>query len=427
VTEPIRVDPHIVHVVYGEVLHPVIYSQVVEPLVTLAARGLTVELVVYISPRALISGRLRRLHRARLQELKRRIPGRVTFLTVGPRHSLRALSSARLARRQRQSLRGGVPVIVHARGPRAANLAVPVSLRYQRAGVIYDCRGAQAEEYRHGRGRERQEDESTLEAGVRGEAREERRAASDADRIFAVSEPLADYLAETYDVPREEIRVVRPLVDTTHFRVDEVARQALRQELQLREDDLVLVFSGGYASWQLPGVMAQLALAVRQADPQVVLLILSPDGERYRQVALEAGLPESALRVQAVPHDLMPRYLAAGDAGLLLREPSPVNRLSGPVKFAEYLACGLPVVISDGVGDASERVAREHAGVVLASHAPEELARVRQRLLELGDRQIVAQRCAALAARDHSRHLAVEAYVAEYQALSDRLAGWRSG
>jgi glycosyltransferase involved in cell wall biosynthesis len=60
----------------------------------------------------------------------------------------------------------------------------------------------------------------------------------------------------------------------------------------------------------------------------------------------------------------VPEYLAAGDLGLLLRDPHPVNRVASPVKFAEYLAAGLPVLVSPGVGDAAAIVERERVGFV---------------------------------------------------------------
>lgn len=55
-------------------------------------------------------------------------------------------------------------------------------------------------------------------------------------------------------------------------------------------------------------------------------------------------------------------YHLAGDVGLLLREDSLTNRVASPVKFAEYLRCGLPVVLTPYVGDFSELGATEGVG-----------------------------------------------------------------
>jgi glycosyltransferase involved in cell wall biosynthesis len=44
----------------------------------------------------------------------------------------------------------------------------------------------------------------------------------------------------------------------------------------------------------------------------------------------------------------------------------PLNRLAAPTKFAEYVLCGLPVLISPDIGDYSEYVAANEAGLVIS-------------------------------------------------------------
>ena len=42
--------------------------------------------------------------------------------------------------------------------------------------------------------------------------------------------------------------------------------------------------------------------------------------------------------------------LTACDAGILIRKPTLVNRVANPVKIAEYMGAGLPIIIEKGVG-----------------------------------------------------------------------------
>jgi glycosyltransferase involved in cell wall biosynthesis len=53
------------------------------------------------------------------------------------------------------------------------------------------------------------------------------------------------------------------------------------------------------------------------------------------------------------------------DYGILIRPNSITNSVASPVKFAEYLASGLQVLISDGIGDFSEFVVREKIGYLI--------------------------------------------------------------
>lgn len=52
----------------------------------------------------------------------------------------------------------------------------------------------------------------------------------------------------------------------------------------------------------------------------------------------------------------VPYYLEMCDYGLLVREKTMTNRVASPVKFAEYLASGLRLIVSDCIGDYSSMV-----------------------------------------------------------------------
>ena len=64
-------------------------------------------------------------------------------------------------------------------------------------------------------------------------------------------------------------------------------------------------------------------------------------------------------------HHQVPDYLSAADYGLLLREENVTNGVASPVKFAEYLSCGLQILISANLGDFSGMVAEDSLGYVI--------------------------------------------------------------
>ncbi|WP_373399074.1 hypothetical protein V8V91_04995 [Algoriphagus halophilus] len=57
-----------------------------------------------------------------------------------------------------------------------------------------------------------------------------------------------------------------------------------------------------------------------------------------------------------VPFKDIPIYLNAADFGISLRAPHPSIQGILPIKFGEYLMCGLPVIVSQGIGDLDELV-----------------------------------------------------------------------
>lgn len=66
-------------------------------------------------------------------------------------------------------------------------------------------------------------------------------------------------------------------------------------------------------------------------------------------------------------HDEVPLYLQEAHAGLLLRREDPVNQVASPTKFGEYLAAGLPVLLTEGIGDFSALVEDEGLGMIVPS------------------------------------------------------------
>jgi glycosyltransferase involved in cell wall biosynthesis len=84
-----------------------------------------------------------------------------------------------------------------------------------------------------------------------------------------------------------------------------------------------------------------------------------------RELCKSVGLKDKDCTVLSLGPTAVPRYLAAADVGLLPRDENLVNRVASPVKFAEYLASGIPVILSDGIGDYSELVRSGDLGAVL--------------------------------------------------------------
>lgn len=87
----------------------------------------------------------------------------------------------------------------------------------------------------------------------------------------------------------------------------------------------------------------------RRSDAR--LTILTGQEREAHQLLSASGLQASAVKVQRVPPGEISEYMGAADLGLALREPSLSQRGVSPIKVAEYLLSGLPVLANRGVGD----------------------------------------------------------------------------
>jgi len=142
-------------------------------------------------------------------------------------------------------------------------------------------------------------------------------------------------------------------------------RDEIRRDLGL-EGRQVFVYVGALGGYYLTRETAELLAAARAQDARSFALVLTQGsplpitGELNR-----LGFAQDDYRVLHVPPEEVPVYLRAADVALALVRPSFARRSMSPTKFAEYLASGLPVIASVGIGDLDEHIKEARVGVLL--------------------------------------------------------------
>jgi glycosyltransferase involved in cell wall biosynthesis len=228
----------------------------------------------------------------------------------------------------------------------------------------------------------------------------ERWAIRRADAILCVSERLRERTVRWQPVAAGKIVVIPCCYDPRVAGRDEATIERLRGELAFDPArDFVLAYAGSLSAWNRPEAILACFRAFRAIRPRTRLLLLSGDLPTARSIF--SG--EAGVILRSVPHGEIQHYLALADLGLLLRERNAVNRVASPVKFAEYLACGLPVLVSPGVGDCPDIVRRERVGYILDGSVP--FGQIASEVL--ADRSKFRDRCREVSARyfDGSRYL----------------------
>lgn len=250
---------------------------------------------------------------------------------------------------------------VMARGPLAASVALELRDRNLVSAVCFDGRGAIAAEW--------EEYDIVPSATLRAEIESvERRAVIDSDIRLAVSEKLVEYWRERFGYAGDD-HVVVPCTLRTGFApplLDESARVTRRKQLGFSAEDVVLAYSGSASGWQSFELLEeQLDLQLRR-DHRMAVLFLAPMNLDDLELARKHP---GRVRQAWLPHEEVAATLAACDYGILVRERTVTNRVASPTKLAEYLACGLPVLISEELGDATQLVRELGCGRILADGA----------------------------------------------------------
>ncbi len=173
-----------------------------------------------------------------------------------------------------------------------------------------------------------------------------------ADRLSTVSKSLKKYLEEK--IGRQDMTVIPSCFNENQFFFDPGARREIRQSLDLNENNILLCYSGGMSAWQRVADIISLFKRVCIADARCKALFLTNSQEEVTRRLQQAEFPSGQAFVRGCVHQEVHRYLSAADIGFIMRHNTTINNVASPVKVGEYLACGLPVILTPGIGDYSD-------------------------------------------------------------------------
>ncbi|MEX1026538.1 MAG: glycosyltransferase [Candidatus Paceibacterota bacterium] len=176
-----------------------------------------------------------------------------------------------------------------------------------------------------------------------------------ADAVVVRTPQTAEILrSRTYPrVPANRFYVIPNGKDSTTFMPSSSsARMRVRRELGIDPQAFLVLYVGSIGPNYLPREMFRFFVALRARRPNAhFLMITTDDRESLVRDAVRAGVPEAALTVTTRSHEAMPPLIAAADIGLSFRQAGVSRAAVCPLKVAEYLLCGVPVVTNEGVGD----------------------------------------------------------------------------
>lgn len=236
---------------------------------------------------------------------------------------------------------------------------------------------------------------------------------------FVVLTEKAREIVSSAGAAGRPIEVIPCCVDWERFSAaGAMDRDALREEMGLT-GRTVIVYAGALGGYYLIDETAELFAAARNDDPQVFALVLTQGSPAAMTSALASlGFSSSDSRVTQVGPDDVPRYLRAADIAVALVRPSYARQSMSPTKFAEYLAAGLPVIATAGIGDLDVHIEEGRVGVLLQRLDRDAYRQALQAIKELRRDPELAARCRAEARKRYDLQTVGGA---RYRRLYDRL------
>jgi glycosyltransferase involved in cell wall biosynthesis len=240
-----------------------------------------------------------------------------------------------------------------------------------------------------------------------------------ADVVACGSEAVAEQVRRI-GVDDRRIVITPTGADPELFRGDP-DREATRRRLGL-EHRFVIGWVGSFRRFHA----LELAVdAVAGLDEATLLLVGDgPERSRVEQLAAERGV--ALVCTGTVPHDDVPEYLAAMDVALVLASGEGPFHYS-PLKLAEYLAAGLPVV-APRAGALTTQLHDRVDSVLVHAGDPDELADALRWLRDdAGARERIGREALAAAAARWSWDRSVELALAAARGSALRSVQPRGG
>jgi hypothetical protein len=233
---------------------------------------------------------------------------------------------------------------------------------------IYDARAASAEEnfYNFKKDKNYSSAKFKILAHV---FQTEKKTAEIADKIFVVSNVLKKYLIDSYDIDNNKFILYPCLADSSKFFFDSSIRKVYREKLGYSETDIVILYAGGINSkWHMSNFIFNFFNESSLQNENFKFLFLSADLNAIESTLEQFPNLKKQCTFLKVENSEVSNYLNASDFGTLFREDTIMNNVASPTKFAEYMLCGLPTIISENVGDYSNYVDENNFGFIIKNN-----------------------------------------------------------
>lgn len=203
----------------------------------------------------------------------------------------------------------------------------------------------------------------------------ERNAILNSDFQLAVSNALVQHWQEQFNFRGKNFKITPCTIgkDFENVEIDQKSILNARRKLGFQDDDVVLCYSGSLAGWQFKDGLENELVTWLELSKVNKLIFLCKSHQRIEYLVKKF---KNQVKQLFVTPEEVPNYLITADYGLLVRDQNVTNKVASPVKFAEYLACGLKVIISEKIGDYSKMVNDLNLGLIYPSFKFSEIKKI---------------------------------------------------
>lgn len=216
------------------------------------------------------------------------------------------------------------------------------------------------------------------------------------------------------------VNIIPCCVDLEKFRYEKEGKKFIPENDFGLDNRFYLVYIGSLGTWYMMDEMLDFFKAMIRYDGFVnsnFIIVSYFARDLIIKSAKRKGIDAEKIKILHLPHSQVPSILSLCNLGIVFIRP--YERMdSFPTKIGEYLACGLPIVLNKGMGDAEEMVKENKVGVVIDKFEEDEyIGGICKLRAMLRDDNGLRDRCRKVAEDNISLEKGIEKYYQIYSRL----------
>ncbi len=164
-----------------------------------------------------------------------------------------------------------------------------------------------------------------------------------ADGLVAIVPETKEFMHQKYGIPLERISVIPQAADDELFRFDAIARQEIRKQFSIKEDDIVFIYAGRIVPYKRLPVLIEAAANLMTKHNNIRVMLVGGGSQAYieelKQTIKTKSLESRFVWHEAVPNEQLYKIYSAADVA--------VWPYGASIGMREAMACGLPIIIGE--------------------------------------------------------------------------------
>ena len=218
-------------------------------------------------------------------------------------------------------------------------------------------------------------------------------------------------------VEPDKIDVIPCCVPLEEFAFDRAIREQTRNKLVIDLNAVVGIYVGKFGGIYYDQEAFEVFKEAFDVFDNFRLILLTPEQKETVVTKLKAvGIDETKVFITLAAHHEVSHYLSASDFAFSLQYYSPSKAYLSPIKNGEYWANGLPILLTEGVGDDHEIVEKENGGTTfnLEGNNLQQGLRKIKKLIDSNSREALFEKIKNLAVKYRSFQITRNVYQKAY-------------